>query len=914
MLGRDGLVRSPRDGAESSSHDAGDGADALFFLRAKYALLGKSEWWWLQDDAVEEIHRRLERDHVVVVDGFATPEATRELRDEIKRAHDAGALTPGVLAGGRTGAAASYTMSNVRGDRVGWFDGRERAADGASRWTRLPDAMRRCDTLVAELGALGGDPGRVESRSKAMCTVYPGGGARYVRHVDNAGENGRLITALLYLNPEWEEGDGGELRVFRCLRGRDALAGAGFVECDAGSLSAADAFETVARRRESNRSAAAPRCEVLLPGGAGGLRPVATIVGGGPEETAAIPVRLTDVAPLGGRLVLFKSDARVPHEVLPARSPRYAVTLWYFDANARTRTSDDEGGVGAKMTEAEKRAVDERVAREETMVLHGDAHDASAPPLVPAPCEASARRRRGTGPRDPRAAAPGNDRGERGGEAGERRHVLVLEALGLRDGARGAPARRRRRIGRRRAQETDARARSGEARPTTARDVEAAGRRAEASEASDASDASEASEASEPAERCRREDVFKSDALDCVGVGGTLGWTPETAFTPMPPPVPREPGAPPRGVDLSDATDWEDFFQPRWALAGLEGERPTLTPHALDGLSFPVTLAMATQLAPVRDATDAARAGRTGAPGAAASAVEVARRTPRRVAPRVAPREGGRRAFVGDAAGARCPDGRRGRLRPHGAVSSGAHRVLARVCASAPQARGGTTGGRRPDVVVAEEDVGVKKRAAALVAGGWRAHGVRAAEPLAAYLSRLPERAPLLVSGFNTGMGGGGGALARAWSLDVVEALRRPNACAVFTAANDYADLAGELAIFRALGADVAVGPKPNPFRAYTHTVAEDPQGGETDSETGGRVGTGGGGETGKATLVGGLRRGRDEATRWSCANAFFYVVRGFLPGRGLDAGLSVAQLGRLAEASAERSAGKAWDSLGMRR
>ena len=53
---------------------------------------------------------------------------------------------------------------------------------------------------------------------------------------------------------------------------------------------------------------------------------------------------------------------------------------------------------------------------------------------------------------------------------------------------------------------------------------------------------------------------------------------------------------------------------------------------------------------------------------------------------------------------------------------------------------------------------------------------------------------------------------------------------------------------------------------------------------------------------------------RWSCANAFFYVVRGFLPGRGLDAGLSVAQLGRLAEAAAERAAGKAWDALGMRR
>ena len=237
---------------------------------------------------------------------------------------------------------------------------------------------------------------------------------------------------------------------------------------------------------------------------------------------------------------------------------------------------------------------------------------------------------------------------------------------------------------------------------------------------------------------------------------------------------------------------------------------------------------------------------------------------------------------------------------------------------AAPQPRGGThLAFVGPDVVVAEEDVGVKKKGGG--ARRWRrlAPSLTAsahAEPLAAYLSRLPERAPLLVIGFNTGMGGGGGALARAWSLDVVEALRRPNACAVFTAANEYADLAGELAIFRALGADVAVGPKPNPFRAYTHTVAEE-EGGETDySETGGRVGTGGGGETGKATLVGGLRRGRDEATRWSCANAFFYVVRGFLPGRGLDAGLGVAQLGRLAEAAAARAAGKAWDALGMRR
>ena len=48
--------------------------------------------------------------------------------------------------------------------------------------------------------------------------MYPGGGARYVRHCDNAclageGEkcNGRRLTAILYLNPGWRDVDGGAL-------------------------------------------------------------------------------------------------------------------------------------------------------------------------------------------------------------------------------------------------------------------------------------------------------------------------------------------------------------------------------------------------------------------------------------------------------------------------------------------------------------------------------------------------------------------------------------------------------------------------------------------------------------------------------------------------------------------------------
>ena len=45
-----------------------------------------------------------------------------------------------------------------------------------------------------------------------------------------------------------------------------------------------------------------------------------------------------DVEPLDGRLVIFWSDSRTPHEVLPTNNDRYAISLWYFDLIERART------------------------------------------------------------------------------------------------------------------------------------------------------------------------------------------------------------------------------------------------------------------------------------------------------------------------------------------------------------------------------------------------------------------------------------------------------------------------------------------------------------------------------------------------------------------------------------------------
>lgn len=89
---------------------------------------------------------------------------------------------------------------------MAWVDGQHPSQKNIHTY------LQRVDTCVNELSTFLPELKSITNRSEAMCTCYPGSGARYTRHCDNPNQNGRKLTALLYLNESWKGGHGGELK------------------------------------------------------------------------------------------------------------------------------------------------------------------------------------------------------------------------------------------------------------------------------------------------------------------------------------------------------------------------------------------------------------------------------------------------------------------------------------------------------------------------------------------------------------------------------------------------------------------------------------------------------------------------------------------------------------------------------
>ena len=134
-----------------------------------------------------------------MADDFVDRGLLAELRARCLELHASGALRPA-----RVGRGAQERLApEVRGDFISWLS--EPALDAEQRLLTRMDALRveMNFHLMAGLEDFQGH-----------FALYPNGAA-YARHFDRlVGSDVRAISAALYLNEDWSEADGGQLRIY----------------------------------------------------------------------------------------------------------------------------------------------------------------------------------------------------------------------------------------------------------------------------------------------------------------------------------------------------------------------------------------------------------------------------------------------------------------------------------------------------------------------------------------------------------------------------------------------------------------------------------------------------------------------------------------------------------------------------
>ncbi|PVZ15445.1 MULTISPECIES: 2OG-Fe(II) oxygenase [unclassified Pseudomonas] len=124
---------------------------------------------------------------------------TAALAQECRRRAAVGELAPAAVGRGD----AQEVRESIRGDLTQWIDPGE--APCTDRYLALMDTLREALNRGLFLGL---------EDFECHFALYPAG-AFYKRHLDRfRDDDRRMVSAVLYLNPNWDEGDGGELRLY----------------------------------------------------------------------------------------------------------------------------------------------------------------------------------------------------------------------------------------------------------------------------------------------------------------------------------------------------------------------------------------------------------------------------------------------------------------------------------------------------------------------------------------------------------------------------------------------------------------------------------------------------------------------------------------------------------------------------
>lgn len=123
----------------------------------------------------------------------------RSLASEVREGYAAGDLRPAQVG---TGAQRNLAPQ-LRGDRIFWLEEKE-ATSAQSAALRAFETLRAALNRELMLGLF---------ELEAHFALYPPG-AFYGRHVDRfRDDDARVLSVVLYLNEDWNEADGGQLRL-----------------------------------------------------------------------------------------------------------------------------------------------------------------------------------------------------------------------------------------------------------------------------------------------------------------------------------------------------------------------------------------------------------------------------------------------------------------------------------------------------------------------------------------------------------------------------------------------------------------------------------------------------------------------------------------------------------------------------
>lgn len=130
---------------------------------------------------------------------FLSSDVTHDLATECRRRAAAGALVPAGIGRGE----ALAVREGIRGDQIQWLElGQSALCD---RYLAVMDELRQSLNCALFLGL---------EDFECHFALYPPG-AFYKQHLDRFHDDDRrCVTAVLYLNPDWQPADGGALRMY----------------------------------------------------------------------------------------------------------------------------------------------------------------------------------------------------------------------------------------------------------------------------------------------------------------------------------------------------------------------------------------------------------------------------------------------------------------------------------------------------------------------------------------------------------------------------------------------------------------------------------------------------------------------------------------------------------------------------